>query len=81
MNGNKYIAFAFLSHRSNGDLNNYDGDDDVMPHREMAIDVPSNFVPKPKEKPRLTNSNSIGKDEKIKKYQSEVKNRKEQELK
>lgn len=74
-NDHDHILFC----RSNGDIN-YD-DDDMMPHREMAIDVPSNFVPKPKEKPRLTNSNSLGKEEKIKKYQGEVKNRKEQELK
>jgi len=71
---------SYGNHRSNGDIN-YDDDDMMMPHREMAIDVPSNFVPKPKEKPRLTNSNSLGKEEKIKKYQGEVKNRKEQELK
>lgn len=55
-----------------------------MPHREMAIDVPSNFVPHAKEKPRLTNSNSLGKDEnkdKIRKYQNELKSRKENDLK
>lgn len=55
-----------------------DADDDDAPPREMAIDVPSDFVPQPKEKPRL--SNSLSKDDKVKKYQSEVKSRKEQEM-
>ncbi|KAF6025375.1 hypothetical protein EB796_016312 [Bugula neritina] len=64
--------------RSNGELRGYT--EDPMPHREMAIDVPSNFVEQPKEKPRLTNSNSLSKDERIKKYRTEVKSKKEQEL-
>lgn len=72
-------SLLFCTINSNGDVSRYN-DDAGMPHREMAIDVPSNFVPQPKEKPRLTNSNSLGKDEKIKKYHGEVKSRKEQEL-
>lgn len=55
--------------------------DDDSPHREMAIDVPSNFVPQPKEKPRLSNSHvKEDKTDKIKKYQNELKSRKEHEL-
>lgn len=55
-----------------------DADDEETPRREMAIDVPSDFVPHPKEKPRL--SNSLSKDGKIKKYQTELKSRKENEM-
>ncbi|XP_067941290.1 protein PALS1-like [Watersipora subatra] len=66
----------------NGSVNYSKGEmnmrgDDSLAHREMAIDVPSSFVPHPKERPRLTNS---GKEEKLKKYQHDIKARKDQEL-
>jgi len=63
----------------NGDqLNGLDG-----PHREMAIDVPSNFVPQKKEKPRLSGSwgKEAEKAEKLKKYQKAVKDKNETNLK
>lgn len=75
---NLSLKSCSVTNYSNGDVSA--SFNDGGPVREMAIDVPSNFVPHAKEKPRLANSNSLGKEEKIKKYQSEVKSRKEQEL-
>lgn len=73
------LICLIVSSCSNGDVSTGFNEEPGL-HREMAIDVPSNFVPHAKEKPRLATSNSLGKEDKIKKYQVEVKSRKEQEL-